>query len=237
MTIKLLPYDRLNWLLDTDSIGLRDYALQVSNEVIRLTKDLEVIRQEAERATQMWSHAEADAQAARPVVRAAFAAADDIRDLRVGLSGAAKALLAAVDSYGQIDKSSVHPALPSAESLAELFHETYERLAPEVGYRTREASAKPWAEVPEANRQLMIATCREVIAAIGTDACPRCGALEGTHLTRGCVSYRVGHRQGHNIYRVDGEHPEGVQIGCMFAAADGPLVVAALNTTKAAQGA
>ena len=44
-----------------------------------------------------------------------------------------------------------------AERIARLFHETYERLAPEFGYETRKASAKPWEEVPENNRKLMIA--------------------------------------------------------------------------------
>lgn len=51
-----------------------------------------------------------------------------------------------------------------AARLAQLFHETYERLAPDFGYRTREASAKPWAEVPENNRALMTATCAEMLS-------------------------------------------------------------------------
>lgn len=51
-----------------------------------------------------------------------------------------------------------------AEALARLFHETYERLAPDYGYRTREASAVPWDDVPEQNRALMIATADHVIA-------------------------------------------------------------------------
>ena len=50
-----------------------------------------------------------------------------------------------------------------AEKLAERFHETYERLAVDFGYKTREASAVPWGDVPEANKQLMIATCRELL--------------------------------------------------------------------------
>lgn len=50
----------------------------------------------------------------------------------------------------------------AAEALARRFHETYERLAPSFGYRTREASAKPWDEVPEDNRNLMIAVCAEL---------------------------------------------------------------------------
>lgn len=43
------------------------------------------------------------------------------------------------------------------EEIARAFHEAYERLAPSFGYKTREASAKPWSEVPEQNRNLMIA--------------------------------------------------------------------------------
>ena len=50
-----------------------------------------------------------------------------------------------------------------AELLAQRFHEAYERLAPAYGYETREASAKPWSEVPENNRQLMIAVCAEIL--------------------------------------------------------------------------
>jgi len=54
------------------------------------------------------------------------------------------------------------PVVP--EELAQLFHEVYERKAPEHGYRTREASAVPWDQVPERNRDLMIATASEVLA-------------------------------------------------------------------------
>jgi hypothetical protein len=52
-----------------------------------------------------------------------------------------------------------------AAQLAQQFHEAYERLAPEFGYETREASAKPWSEVPENNRALMTAVCAGVLAA------------------------------------------------------------------------
>ncbi|MDQ2785771.1 MAG: hypothetical protein M3Y58_12300 [Chloroflexota bacterium] len=48
------------------------------------------------------------------------------------------------------------------EEIAQQFHEAYERLAPDYGYKTREASAKPWAEVPEQNKRLMIAVAAEV---------------------------------------------------------------------------
>lgn len=51
-----------------------------------------------------------------------------------------------------------------AELLAMAFHETYERLAPEHGYETREASAKPWNDVPANNRALMCAVTAELIA-------------------------------------------------------------------------
>lgn len=49
------------------------------------------------------------------------------------------------------------------EQLAQKFHETYERLAPSHGYKTRKESAKPWSEVPENNKSLMIAVCAEII--------------------------------------------------------------------------
>jgi hypothetical protein len=54
----------------------------------------------------------------------------------------------------------------TAERLAELFHDTYERLAPSFGYETRKASAVPWADVPEQNRALMVAVCAEVLAVL-----------------------------------------------------------------------
>ena len=57
----------------------------------------------------------------------------------------------------------------SAEQIAQRFHETYERLAPKFGYKTREASAKPWKDVPENNKRLMIAVCAEVLAALESD--------------------------------------------------------------------
>ncbi len=58
------------------------------------------------------------------------------------------------------------PEVPNAESVARLFHETYERLAPSFDYHTRDATAKPWKEVPERNKQLMIATAAEVLAVL-----------------------------------------------------------------------
>lgn len=50
------------------------------------------------------------------------------------------------------------------ERAARAFHETYERLAPQFGYRTREGSAVPWADVPSTNKSLMVATVRFLVA-------------------------------------------------------------------------
>jgi hypothetical protein len=57
----------------------------------------------------------------------------------------------------------------TAEELARFFHETYERLAPDYGYKTREESAVPWEDVPQDNKALMIATCGEVLQRLGAD--------------------------------------------------------------------
>lgn len=45
-----------------------------------------------------------------------------------------------------------------AEEVAQRFHEFYEQLAPQHGYETRQESRTDWSSVPEANRELMIAT-------------------------------------------------------------------------------
>lgn len=52
--------------------------------------------------------------------------------------------------------------LDDPESLARFFHDTYERLAPGFGYKTRKESAVPWEKVPEKNRKLIIAVAAEV---------------------------------------------------------------------------
>jgi len=58
-----------------------------------------------------------------------------------------------------------------AEQLARLFHETYERLAPEYGYETRPETAIPWEQIPDDNRnkRLMIAVAGEVLHHIQLD--------------------------------------------------------------------
>jgi len=51
----------------------------------------------------------------------------------------------------------------TAEDLARLFHETYERLAPNFSYETKKSSAVPWESVPADNKALMSATAGEVL--------------------------------------------------------------------------
>ncbi len=62
-----------------------------------------------------------------------------------------------IEAYG-LDKSEA-----TAEQLAEKFHCTYEKLAPDYGYETRKDSAVPWESVPEKNKRLMIAVCGEIL--------------------------------------------------------------------------
>lgn len=56
--------------------------------------------------------------------------------------------------------------LDDPEQLAQMFHDTYERLAPGFGYETRTESRKPWGDVPEANRRLMVAVADEVVSSM-----------------------------------------------------------------------
>lgn len=53
--------------------------------------------------------------------------------------------------------------LPTPEALAQKFHDFYEAIAPQYGYKTREASAVPWDKVPELNRKVMVATCSAIL--------------------------------------------------------------------------
>ena len=52
---------------------------------------------------------------------------------------------------------------PLAERLAAAFHRHYEDLAPLYGYKTREATAVPWEDVPENNKLLMIAVADTIL--------------------------------------------------------------------------
>lgn len=66
-----------------------------------------------------------------------------------------------------VDRFEAAPDLPESwaqgyDDVARLFHEIYERLAPDYGYETRPESAVPWEDVPPANRALMNAVVREV---------------------------------------------------------------------------
>jgi len=51
--------------------------------------------------------------------------------------------------------------IPPAERVAVVFHEAYERLAPQFGYETREETKT--FDKNSANGQLMIAVCKEVL--------------------------------------------------------------------------
>jgi len=57
-------------------------------------------------------------------------------------------------------------AMPDPESVAKLFHETYERLAPAFNYETRRGTRVPWEKVPERNKRLMVAVAAEVLAVL-----------------------------------------------------------------------
>lgn len=49
------------------------------------------------------------------------------------------------------------------EQIARKFHEFYEEMAPDFGYKTREGSAVLWEEVPETNKNLMRAVCDRIL--------------------------------------------------------------------------
>ncbi|KKL27339.1 hypothetical protein LCGC14_2386180 [marine sediment metagenome] len=60
---------------------------------------------------------------------------------------------------GEIERlrGALHP-----ERLARNFHRTYERLAPAFSYTTRKESAVPFDDLPDNNKNLMLAVCSEI---------------------------------------------------------------------------
>lgn len=95
---------------------------------------------------------------------------DDPRQMLIEIAveargGPENAEIVRLDDFGRwatVDGKPWHEVYP--EMIARAFHETYERLAPQHGYETREASAKPWEEVPEQNRALMVAVVGELLS-------------------------------------------------------------------------
>ena len=57
-----------------------------------------------------------------------------------------------------------------SEHLAKKFHDTYERLSVEYGWKTQEQCQVEFADLPEENRELMIAVVSEVCADLLTDS-------------------------------------------------------------------
>lgn len=75
----------------------------------------------------------------------------------------AKKSVELIDQYLKMAKQ-----LKDAEKLAIMFHEIYENLAPEFAKKDPapfEDSSyyTPWEEIPENNKQLLIATCNELL--------------------------------------------------------------------------
>ncbi len=57
-----------------------------------------------------------------------------------------------------------HYTNEDVEELCVLFHDAYEKAAIGAGWETQERSRKPWADVPEANKETMRETIRIVLS-------------------------------------------------------------------------
>jgi len=105
----------------------------------------------------------------RPTTRSAEAA-DEIDRLRAQITElherrrAAQAGIAERDAQLAEALAVLDPAHWLPEKIAQAFHEAYERLAPQFGYETREASAVAWENVPAQNKALMTATVAALLA-------------------------------------------------------------------------
>src|SRR5262249_52439622 len=68
-----------------------------------------------------------------------------------------------LESPEAVDEKPWMRSMIDPETLARRFHETYERLAPRFGDKTRRKTAVPWDQVPLSNKQLMIAVWDELL--------------------------------------------------------------------------
>lgn len=64
-----------------------------------------------------------------------------------------------------VKEFAVEREFENADSLAKFFHDTYEGIAPDYGYKTREESAVPWSDVPDKNKALMIDVADRILTA------------------------------------------------------------------------
>lgn len=62
-----------------------------------------------------------------------------------------------------VEPTADHSEAQKLDLIARAFHDAYERLAPEYGYKTRDALAVPWEDVPEDNKRLMRATVGDLL--------------------------------------------------------------------------
>mgnify|MGYP000564758805 CR=1 FL=1 len=65
--------------------------------------------------------------------------------------------------------------------IATAFHEAYERLAPRYGYETRPESRKPFSDLPNELKLLMVAVVREVRTLLAPAVDERAASSEHTH--------------------------------------------------------
>ena len=80
--------------------------------------------------------------------------------------------------------TTLDPAYPDKRSeriehYCELMHDAYERAAVGAGWETQQASRKPWADVPEANKATMRAAVAALLDAVEGEISQRlaeCGA-------------------------------------------------------------
>jgi len=108
--------------------------------------------------------------------------------------------------------------MSKAEELAQQFHETYERLAPQYNYQTRKASAVPWSDVPENNKRLMIAVCTEILEKTPTKASP--DMLEQVEVTITNMKYNLRILMAEYEEKWLREHLTNLVKTCLWLAAD-----------------
>lgn len=144
--------------LTMDELTERFYAVKARNEQLR-----NLIREVLENGDFCHADNQDWMQRAESLIRPSDDAADPVPLSKERIQEIVDYAVGRPSKAGERIEAKAQSEQSRAEELAQRFHETYERLAPSFGYETRKESAKPWADVPEQNKRLMVAVCAEIM--------------------------------------------------------------------------
>lgn len=115
-------------------------------------------------------------------------------------------------------------AAEQIDHLCEVMHDAYEKAAAGAGWETQEASRKPWADVPEANKTTMRAAVAALLEEVGRQAFLLSPASDPqAHTAVGLYA---------DLLDADGQYDRSGQVRKQLAKVDAPTAPMQLNRSR-----